>query len=365
MRLVARLASEMSFSMKSSHAVNQYSHWADHRSAWLILALIVGLPLRFAASQEVIGMPADRPEKLGIAFDQIDRLLLHGEAPPQVDSFARDAAVIASLPPLKANAQSVGGAVAKTAGTMLVSSALSFIPIAGPFVAAAGSRALNAIQQAEQQHETEKRNAAVAHFISAGTISHFAFYRGWIRSECMWELTIVKPGQDLTVVANLTKKTMRVIDERTSPETIVIDTAEGLPQPALVGEIVIERLPDATISGQRARGHRATATIDLKNALSWCAPGHHRVVQVEYVTDMPDPQPVVTIEAARALADGCEPSTTASYREPGRIVLYRATSIDPDTPKGITLMFERGNLHTLDESSVSLFSIPSDFKKEQ
>jgi hypothetical protein len=61
---------------------------------------------------------------------------------------------------------------------MLVSSALSFIPIAGPFVAAAGSRALNTVQQAEQQRETEKHNAAVAHFISAGTISHFAFTVG-------------------------------------------------------------------------------------------------------------------------------------------------------------------------------------------
>jgi hypothetical protein len=351
--------------MKYSCTVKRCQNRARYRSAPLVLALIVGLFLRLAASQEQAGLPRSGLANPGVAFDQIDRVLLRGEAPPPVDSFTADAAVIASMPPLKAEAPTVGGAVARGVGTVLVSSALSFIPLAGPFVAGAASRGLNAVQQAEQQHQIEKNNAAVAHFMSAGTISHFAFYRGWIRSERKWELTIVKPDQDLTVVANLTKKTMRVIDERTSPETIVIDTTEGLPQPALVGEIVIERLPDATISGQRARGHRATATIDLKNAMSWCAPGHHRVVQVEYVTDMPDPQPVVTIEAARALADGCEPSTTASYREPGRLVLYRATSIDPDTPKGITLMFERGHLHTLDESSVSSFSIPSNFKKEQ
>jgi hypothetical protein len=289
----------------------------------------------------------------------------NGDAPPRVDSFSTDAAVIASLPPLRTKTQSGGGAVAKSAGMMLVSSALSFVPIAGPLIAGVGSRALNAVQQAEQQHETEKHNAAVAHFISAGTISHFAFYRGWIRSERQWELTIVKPDQGLTIVANLINKTVRVTDERTSPETIVIDTAEGLPQPALIGEIVTERLPDTTIDGQRSRGYRTTATIDLKNAMSWCAPGRHRVVQVEYVTDLPDPQSEAPIEAARALADGCEPSTTASYREPGRLVLYRATSIDPDTSKGVTLMFERGNLNTLDEGSVSLFSAPADFKKEQ
>jgi hypothetical protein len=353
----------MSNSMNCSRAVNPYRDRANHTSAWLILALMVGLPFRCAASQEVAVLPVGQ-ERPGIAFDQIDRVLLHGEAPPPVDSFTTDADVIASLPPLKMNTQSVGRAVAKSAGTMLVSSALSFVPIAGPLIAGASSRALNAVQQAEQQHETEKHNAAVAHFISAGTISHFAFYRGWIRSERQWELTIVEPDQGLTIVANLTNKTMRITDERTSPETIVIDTAEGLPQPALIGAMVTERLPDATIGGRRSRGYRTTATIDLKNAMNWCAPGRHRVVQVEYVTDLPDPQSDVANGVARALTDGCEPSTTASYREHGHLVLYRATSIDPNTPEGVTLMFERGNLNTLDESSVSLFSVPADFKKE-
>lgn len=248
---------------------------------------------------------------------------------------------------------------------MLVSNALSFIPLAGPFVAGAASRGLNAVQQVEQQHEIEKQNAAVAHFISAGTISHFAFYRGWIRSEQSGTLTIVKPDQGLTLVADLLKKTMRVIDERTSAETIVIDTTEGLRQPTLVGKAVTEPLPEVTLNGLHARGYRTTATIELKSAMSWCAAGSHRVIQVEYLTDWPDPQPEVATEVARELTDVCEPSTTASYREHGRLVLYRATSIDPNTSKGIALMFERGNLDTRDESSISLFSAPADFKKEQ
>jgi hypothetical protein len=352
-------------SMKYICIVNGRRNRARRRLAWLILALTVGLPIRRTASQEVLGGSSGGQERTGIAFDQIDRALLHGAAPPPIDSFAADAAVISSLPPLKAEAPTVGGAVARGVGTMLVSSALSFIPLAGPFVAGVASRSLNAVQQAEQQHQIEKQNAAVAHFINAGTISHFAFYRGWIRSEQRGTLTIVKPDQSLAVVANLSKKTMRVIDERTSGDTIVIDTTEELAQPALVGEIVIERLPDATISGHRARGYRTTANIDLKSAVNWCAPGRHLVVQMEYVTDLPDPQPEVTTEGARALTDGCEPLSTASYREHGRLVLYRATSIDPNTPRGVTLMFERGNLDTLGENSVSLFSAPADFKKEQ
>ena len=356
--------SEMSFSMKYFCAISQYRDRANHRSVWLMLALISGLALQSAFAQGIVVPRPDGQEKPRIAFDQIDRILLHGEAPPGVDSFTTDAAVIASLPPLEAKTQSRGGAVAKSAGTMLISSALSFVPIAGPFIAAAGSRVLNSVQQAEQQHEIEKQNAAVAQFISAGTISHFAFYCGWIRSERRWELTIVKPDQGLTIVANLRNKTMQIIDDRTNPETIEIDTTEGLQPPVLIGEIVTERLSNATVSGQHARGYRTEATINLKNALSWCAPGNHRVIQVEYVTDVPDPQSEVPIEAARALADGCAPSTTASYREPGRLVLYRATSIDPDTPRGVTLMFERGNLHALDGTNVSLFSAPADFKKE-
>jgi hypothetical protein len=349
--------------MKYSCTVKRCQNRARYRSAPLVLALIVGLFLRLAASQEQAGLPRSGLANPGVAFDQIDRVLLRGEAPPPVDSFTADAAVISSMPPLKAEAPTVGGAVARGVGTMLVSSALSFIPLAGPFVAGAASRGLNTLQQAEQQHEIEKQNTAVAHFISAGTISHFAFYRGWIRSEQRGILTIVKPDQGLTVVANLSKRTMRVFDERTSPDTIVIETTEGLP-PALVGEVVTERLPDMIVGGLRASGYRTKATIDLKNAMSWCAAGTHRVVQVEYVTDLPDPQSDVATGVARALTDGCEPSTTASYREHGLLVIYRATSIDPNTPKGVTLMFERGNLHTLDEGSIFLFSVPADFKKE-
>lgn len=351
--------------MKYSCTVKRWQNRGRYRSVWLILALTVALPIRRAASQEVVARSPGGQETTGIAFDQIDRVLLHGEAPSPVDSFTADADVIASMPPLKGEAPTIGGAVARGVGTMLVSSALGFIPLAGPFVAGAASRGLNAVQQAEQQHAIEMQNAAVAHFISAGTISHFAFYRGWIRGEQRGTLTIVKPDQGLTVVANLSKKTMRVIDERTSADTIVIDTTEGVAKPALVGEVVTERLPDVIVGGLRASGYRTTATIELKNAMSWCAAGTHRVVQVEYLTDLPDPQPEVATEVTRELTDGCEPLTTASYRERGRLVLYRATRIDPSTSRGITLMFERGNLHTLDESSASLFSVPADFKKEQ
>jgi hypothetical protein len=345
--------------MKTRSLISQ----PEFRWIFPALALFFALPLASAVAQGTgpnfsAGLPA-------IAFDQIDRILLHGESPPAADSFSADAAVIAALPPLTFKGQTRGGEVAKSATTMLVSSALGMVPIAGPLLSAGASRGMNVAMQAEQQHEIEKHNAELAHFISAGTLAHFAFYHRWIRSERRGELTIVKPDQGLTLLANLSAKTVRVINQNSGTETIVIDTTESLPKPTIIGEASTERLPDAVIGGVRARAYRTTATIELKNAMSWCSPGRHQAVQVEYVTDLPDPQAVEATAMARALADGCEPASTASYREPGHLILYRANSIDPNTPKGITLMFERGNVRRLDESSMTLFSVPADFKKEQ
>ena len=147
-------------------------------------------------------------------------------------------------------------------------------------------------------------------------------------------------------------------------EVIEVDDAV-IEVPVLVGEPLTERLPDATIAGVQAHGYRTKATIELKNALGWCRAGRHAVTQVEYVADVPDPQPPIGVSVAQSLGDGCAPTSTASYREPGHLVLYRATSTDPDTHKVITLMFERGNVRSLDSNSMSLFSVPADFTKEQ
>ena len=309
-------------------------------------------------------LPAQSLAQPAISFDQIDRFLVHGEAPPAMDSFAADAARIASLPPLKADIRGPGKAIAREVGNMLVSTALGFVPIAGPFIASAASRATNAAEQAAERREMEKHNAAVARFISAGALSRFAFYHGWLRSERGHELTIVKPDEGLTFILDSVNKTVQTLDMRSSPETIEVETSITLP-PALVGEPVTVRLPDATVAGLHSRGYRTTATLELKQALSWCAAGRHTVTQVEYVTDLPDPQPRQDAPASQTLSDGCRPTSTASYREPGRLVLYRATSVDPDTPRGVTVLVERANVRTLDENSVSLFSVPADFTREQ
>ena len=337
---------------------------AMKRSVLPILCLgLAAAAAVYAQSSPDYVMTQER-DQVAISFYQIDRVLLHGEMPPAPDSFVTDAATIASLPPLQAEVPSAGKAVALGIGNVLVSSALGMIPYAGSFIGGAANHAMNAAEQAAKQHEIEKTNAALWRTVNAGTLSHFAFYHGWLRSEQRKGIRIVKPDEGLTYILNPDRKTVRVLDAHHGSEVIEVDDS-GAEPPLLVGEPVTERLPDANVAGIQARGYRTKATVELRDALGWCGVGRHAVTQVEYVADMPDPQPPITIAAAQSLADGCAPASTASYRESGHLVLYRATSTDPDTPKGITLMFERGNVHTLDENSMSLFSVPADFTKEQ
>lgn len=331
--------------------------------AWALLFL--GCAVTAATGQDS-GNPTPHPTGSqpvpAIAFDQIDRVLLRGQLPPPVDSFAADAARIASLPPLKAEKHG-SRAVVRTIGNTLLGTAMNFVPLGG-IIGGFASRAANAAEEAAERHYWEKQNAAFMRFISAGTITHFALYHGWSRSEQRHEVTILKPDEGLSFILDTEKKTVLVIDLRTAPETIEVDTTATLP-PVLAGEPETTPLPEMTFGGLRARGYRTTATVELHNAIGWCAAGRHLVTQVEYVVDMPDPQPPAIEVSARGLGDGCQPASTVSYREPGRFVVYRATSIDPETPKGVTMMFERGNVRPLNRDDVSLFSIPPAFTKEQ
>ncbi len=303
---------------------------------------------------------APRPS---IAFDQIDRVLLNGETPPPIDTFANDAAAIASLPPL--SAKPLSSPVGQTASTMLVSSVLGFIPFVGGFLGAAAAHAANAAQQAQRDREVAEDHAAVQRFISAGRLSQFAFYNGWMRVEHPGkDVTIVKPAEGFTTTLDLARKTAYTVNMKESAENDVVEDNEAVP-PVLHGDAQTVPLPPAIIAGAHARGYRTTGAIDLQQSLGWCSVGAHKVTQIEYVVDVADPQPPYTADAARNLADGCNPASTASYREPGKLVLYRATTIDGDSPNGTTLMFERGNIRTLTAANASLFSTPADFTQEQ
>ena len=315
----------------------------------------LAMPLR------AVGVPVQ--EQPAMAFDQIDRILLEGATPPPVNSFAADAATIGALPPLTAGAARSTGA-AQGIGLTLATMAIGFIPFVGGFIAGAASRAANAAEEAAQARSQAEHYAAMMHYISAGSLSHFAFYHGWLRAEHAGrDVTIVKPDEGLTIILDLQKKTAQKIDARAT-ETISVNTQEAV-APELVGEPVIEPLPGATIAGLLAHGYRTTGTLELSHGTGWCTPGRHRVTQVEYVAGTPDPQPPASPPPAHGLADVCQPSSTASYREPGRLVVYRATTFEPGTSTSVSLMFERANIGPFVEQSAALFAIPSDFTQEQ
>ncbi|MBV9647002.1 MAG: hypothetical protein JO043_06045 [Candidatus Eremiobacteraeota bacterium] len=325
------------------------------------LAIALGHPgSSIAASSSVPGA--------SIAFDQIDRILIGGATPPPVGAFRADAATIASLPPLDAGVRNIEdaqkAASATASGSMLVSGVLGMIPFVGGFLGGAAAHAANSAAQANLQREIINNNAAVMHFITAGKLSRFAFYHGGARAEHVGrDVTIVSPDGRFTTVLDVAKKTAHTSDASVE-ETYVVSSEGDEAAPALDGPASIQSLPDANIEGMRARGYRTTATLVLPHAAAWCAAGRHPITQIEYVVDRPDPQPAARISPLQQLSDGCTPNSTASYREPGRLVVYRATSVDPGTPLAVSIMFERANIRTLDATNLSLFTIPPGYMKE-
>ena len=110
-----RARPEMSFSMQYACAISQCWDRADHRSVWLMLALISGLAPQSAVAQGIVVARPDGQEQPRIAFDQIERVLLHGEPPPAVDSFTTDAAVIAVIGAKSGTKLLIGGGCALSA----------------------------------------------------------------------------------------------------------------------------------------------------------------------------------------------------------------------------------------------------------
>jgi hypothetical protein len=315
-----------------------------------------------ACSALLAAQPA-RSATPGLAFAQIDRLLFQGATPSPAGSFAEDAERIASLVPLRPKVTSEGEVKAQVAGTMLVSGLLGLIPVAGSFLAAGAAQASNAAFQAKQQQQQQQNNAALQAFIRAGTLSRFAFYGSWTRDESAGhEIRIEKPDQHLTILLNPQTKTARTIGAQ-NDDTYVIETDSAVP-PLLQSAPTTERLADLTLDGRALHGYRTTGTFSLAQSLGFCKHGTHAAVQVEYVAAIDDPQPQATAGPDAGLADGCAPVTTASYREPGKLVVYRATTIDAGAPEATGCMFERSDIRPIDERDAALFSIPPGYTQE-
>jgi hypothetical protein len=307
--------------------------------------------------------PAASQSPAGIAFDQIDRVLLEGATPPPPGSFADDAARIASEQPLHPKITTEGELKAQTTTMMVTSSLLGMIPIAGSFIAMAASRAMSGASEAEQRKRNEENHAALMAFIATGTLSRFAFYHSWARvARAGAETRIEKPDQGVTILLNDETRMARSFGAH-GDTTYVIDTQEQI-APVLDAPPQVTRLPDIVIDGRAAHGYRSTANFTLPQQVGWCKHGPHRAIVTEYVLRLADLESAGTPPADGGVSSICAPNGTASIQEPGKLVVYRATELDSGSPEAFASVLERSNLRELTEGDASLFSIPPGYTED-
>lgn len=327
------------------------------RTSTIVGCLAAGIACAVASA--VICAPSPLPH-VDTAYDIVARVIVSGTPPPP-DSFAADADRIAKLPPYHFNS----GPTAPSMAAGLLTGLISAIPGVGSFLAMGASIATGQAFNAAQKRAQEENTAESRAFMSAGRISQIAYYRGWRRVTTGPYVMITKPDQGLTIVLDSTKHTYT--SQRVDPD-IPTYTVDATPAPVsdIVGTPAFATLPAATIEHQRVRGYHLSGVLQATQTVGWCNAGSHDVDIVEYVADLPDPDnaPAKAPDPASVLASACQPSTTASAFEPGKLVMYRSFSMRPSVAGDITIVTELGNLRTTTERDAALFSPPSDFTEE-
>lgn len=300
--------------------------------------------------------PAQEPADF-LAYDEIGRV--HIKPPgPSPDSFAADAARIASLPVLP-NSKAVYAAFEAI-------HALGMTPVTA-FAVAPAAVAANAALKANQAQVTEYSQE----LLNAGIMIHVWVHRDWTRIEmpASRSAAITRPDLGMAYYLDLTKHTYRetrtAIPASQNEETYVVSAADDV-------KITFDKPPVHTPLGVKtlgsldARGYRTDATFTLSALIGWCSSGRHVVSELEYVTDLADPQTSAgsSLEGSKWVREVCMPTNAASYREPGRLVLFRSNAFTGEIAGAdFVNVLERGNLRTADRTDVSLFKVPANFTK--
>jgi len=305
-------------------------------------------------------MSIGAPSSANLAYDDIAKVIISGTPPPP-DNFAADADQIAKRPPMHISGPNPTAGMA----TGLLGGLLSSIPGVGPLLGMAASAAASAAANAAQKHAQEEVTAQGYAWMRTGRISQLAYLHGWRRVVTGSYAVITKPDQGLTMALDYTKHIYTAQREDPNIPTYTVD-ATPAPVPTIIGSPSVATLPPATIEHRLVRGYRLTGSLETTQLVGWCQPGRHEIEIVEYVSDLPDPDnpPANAPDPAAALASVCQPSTSASTFEPGKLVLYRTLAIRPSISGDIMLAFELGNIRILDEGDSSLFSPPSNFTEE-
>ena len=301
--------------------------------------------------------------QLNLAYDAISKVIISG-TPPPIDNFDADAELITKLPPFKlsnpAGAANTGRAIGALSGL------LSLIPAVGAFVSMGASMAAGAAANAAQQHAQEEQRAQSRAIMAAGRRTGLAYYHGWTRTTAGQHATIVKPEQGLTISLDYGNNTYSVERDDPAMATYTVD-ATPPPTATIVGTPSASTLAPASIDHRAVRGYRLSGSIETTQDLGFCNIGTHAIEITEYVSDLPDPDNHIAKppDPSSVLNSACQPTTTASSFEPGKLVLYRSTAIRPSIAGDLILVTELGNLRTLTPQDLStLFSTPPDFTEE-
>jgi hypothetical protein len=292
-----------------------------------------------------------------LVYDEIGRVHIRPPA-PSPDSFATDAARIASLPALP-NSKSVYAAFEAV-------HALGMNPITA-FAVAPAAVAANAALKANQAQVIEFSKE----LLNAGTLTHVRLHRDWTRIEmpALRSAAITRPDLGVAYFLDLEKHTYHeiraAIPAGQNEETYSVSASDDV-------MITFDKAPVhtplgvMTLGDLAARGYRTDATFTLSGLIGWCPSGRHIVVEVEYVTDLADPQTSAgpSLEGSKWAREVCMPTNAASHREPGRLVLFRSTAFTGEIASAdFVNVLERGNLRTADRNDVSLFRVPANFIK--
>ena len=291
-----------------------------------------------------------------LSFDLIGRVHIKPPAPPP-DSFAVDAARIASLPAMP-NSRAVYGAFEAI-------HALGMNPLTA-FAVAPATIAAEAAMKANQAQLTEVSQE----HLNAGILMREWFHRDWTRIEmpALQSASITRPDLGVAYFLDLAKHTYREkrIASGSSEDTYTVSAADDV-------MITFEKTPvhsplgAMSLGGFAARGYRTEATFTLSSLLGWCSAGKHVLIEMEYVTDLLDPQVPSgsALEGSKLVREACIPTGAGSHREPGRLVVFRSTAFSGGVGQDFVTVLERGNLHTASRIDESLFAVPSNFTKAE
>jgi hypothetical protein len=361
--------------------------------------LRAGAALAFAALIAP-GVPSAAPGP-GLAYDEIVRVIVNATPPPP-GSFQADLAALNSPPALAAsptpaprkrgiNIGNIAGAIAGGGGAG---------GVAGAVAADAVSNAMENALQNSLGAQFDGLATSARSFLTP-RLMRYAYLNGWERVDdvAAQTATIRKCDAGQVIKLDLAAKTYAIYDPSAEPTAAPPPgpaSRRGRPPPGDPPPpgTAVATLTEATrplgaqlIENQKATGYDTATTFAVRGSTGSCHDGGATIETVQYLPALARPTvnlcplrraplPTTAGEAiAPAPGGGCRPTFTANRTGPtppaNRLALYSlvtftragATPAPAAQGSGIGFLTERGNLKTLGQADLELFSVPPGYAK--